>query len=68
MDTKKVDRLCQAFENRFGRSFASDGVTPLIQLRGKGLADSAKLEMLERFLVQYREALKLKGELQDVVQ
>lgn len=68
MDTKKVDWLCQAFENRFGRSFASDGVTPLIQLRGKGLADSAKLEMLERFLVQYREALKLKGELQDVVQ
>ncbi|CAM4486046.1 transcription-repair coupling factor [Paenibacillus tarimensis] len=68
MDNKKIDKLCLAFENRFMRSGTAEGEQPVIQLLGKGLADHEKLEMLERFLVQYKEALKPKGELQNALQ
>lgn len=68
MDTKRIDKLCLVFENRFSRSPLQDGVQPTILLRGKGLSDHAKLEKLEQFLLQYEEALKPKGELQDVIQ
>ena len=68
MDTRKVDQLCLQFENRFKRTMSADGANPVLTLRGKGLRDEEKLALLERFLVQYRGALKSKGELQDVAQ
>jgi transcription-repair coupling factor (superfamily II helicase) len=68
MDTKKIDKLNLAFENRFTRVSVADGSPPVIQLRGKGLSDPEKLEMLEKYLLQYEQALKSKGELQDVAQ
>ncbi|WP_128661160.1 transcription-repair coupling factor [Paenibacillus sp. 598K] len=67
IDRKIIDMLCLQFENRFKR------VTPqenhlVVQLRGQGLSDEEKLALLERFLLQCKEAVKSKGELQDVAQ
>ncbi|UVI33505.1 transcription-repair coupling factor [Paenibacillus spongiae] len=64
-DAKKIDRLCLQFENRFMRSNGQEAY-PFIQLRGKGLAIEQKLELLERFLMQYKDTIQSKGELQDV--
>ncbi|QYR21672.1 transcription-repair coupling factor [Paenibacillus sp. sptzw28] len=64
-DTKKVDRLCMQFENRIKRSIGPEAY-PLVQLRGKGLTMEQKLELLERFMIQYKENIHSKGELQDV--
>ncbi|MBW7459765.1 hypothetical protein K0U00_37470, partial [Paenibacillus sepulcri] len=64
-DTKKVDRLCLQFENRIKRS-AGNEPYPLVQLRGKGLEMDQRLEVLERFLLHYKETIQSKGELQDV--
>ncbi|WP_246183684.1 transcription-repair coupling factor [Paenibacillus methanolicus] len=64
-DKKKVDQLCFSFENRFVRH--PDGEpNPLVQLRGKGLAMDQRMELLERFLTQYKDTIQSKGELQDV--
>ncbi|MFC4098727.1 transcription-repair coupling factor [Paenibacillus xanthanilyticus] len=64
-DKKKVDLLCFSFENRFVRH--PDGESnPLVQLRGKGLAMDQRMELLERFLTQYKDTIQSKGELQDV--
>jgi len=68
MDKKQIDRLCFKFENRFSRQTVQQGSQPTLLMRGQGLADGAKLAMLEQFLIQYEEALKPKGELQDVAQ
>ena len=67
-DKKQIDRLCLKFENRFSRTAVPQGAQPTILMCGQGLADGAKLAMLEQFLIQYEEALKPKGELQDVAQ
>ncbi|GGD99532.1 transcription-repair coupling factor [Paenibacillus nasutitermitis] len=64
-DTKKVDRLCLQFENRIKRS-AGNEPYPLVQLRGKGLEMDQRLEVLERFVLHYKETIQSKGELQDV--
>ncbi|MFD0717131.1 transcription-repair coupling factor [Paenibacillus sp. GCM10027626] len=64
-DTKKVDQLCLQFENRFKRATGHEP-NPIIQLRGKGLDMEQKLELLERFLAQYKDTIQLKGELQNV--
>ncbi|NBD28092.1 transcription-repair coupling factor [Paenibacillus glycinis] len=64
-DAKKVDRLCLQLENRFARSTGQEA-NPLVQLRGKGLSVEQKLELLERFLTQYKDTIHSKGELQDV--
>lgn len=64
-DKKKVDLICFSFENRFIRSTA-DEPNPLVQLRGKSLVMEQKLELLERFLTQYKDTIQSKGELQDV--
>ncbi|RAP73339.1 transcription-repair coupling factor [Paenibacillus montanisoli] len=64
-DTKKVDMLCLQLENRFKRSTGQEPY-PLMQLRGKGLTVEQKLELLERFLTQYKDTIQSKGELQNV--
>lgn len=64
-DKKKVDLLCFSFENRFVRQPDGDP-NPLVQLRGKGLAMDQRMELLERFLTQYKDTIQSKGELQDV--
>ncbi|MBD2848309.1 transcription-repair coupling factor [Paenibacillus sp. IB182496] len=68
LDRKKIDLLCLRFENRFKRPIGVQESGLVVQLRGQGLADGQKLELVERFLVQCEEALKSKGELQDVAQ
>ncbi|RXZ79276.1 transcription-repair coupling factor [Paenibacillaceae bacterium] len=69
VDTKKIDALFMQFENRFKRAPAaqSDGRL-IIQLRGQAMSDEDKLALLDRFLLQCMEAIKSKGELQDVAQ
>ncbi|MBP3967024.1 transcription-repair coupling factor [Paenibacillus lignilyticus] len=64
-DTKKVDMLCLQLENRFKRSTGQEPY-PLMQLRGKGLSVEQKLELLERFLMHYKDTIQSKGELQNV--
>ncbi|MCQ6563725.1 transcription-repair coupling factor [Paenibacillus mendelii] len=64
-ETKKIDLLCLQFENRFMRSTGQESY-PFIQLKGKGLEIEQKLELLERFLMQYKDTIQSKGELQDV--
>jgi transcription-repair coupling factor (superfamily II helicase) len=68
-DKKKLDQLCLKFENRF-KLFdeASAGGQPYILLRGKGMTQEQKLELLEKFLESCKDALKSKGALQDVAQ
>jgi transcription-repair coupling factor (superfamily II helicase) len=68
IDTRKTDQLCLEFENRFKRIVVGEGSNPTLILRGKGLSDEDKLALMERFLLQYKEVLKSKGELQDVAQ
>jgi transcription-repair coupling factor (superfamily II helicase) len=66
-DTKKVDLLCFQFENRFKRAAVQEP-NPVVQLRGKGLEVEQKLELLERFLTEYKQTIEPKGALQDVAQ
>ncbi|GGG24625.1 transcription-repair coupling factor [Paenibacillus abyssi] len=68
VDKKKIDLLCLQFENRFKRSVSTQEPHVILQLRGKGLSDEEKLALLEQFLLQCKEAIKSKGELQDVAQ
>jgi transcription-repair coupling factor (superfamily II helicase) len=68
IDTKKVDQLCLLYENRFKRIAGGEGSHPTLVLCGKGLKDDEKLALLERFLIQYIEAIKSREELQDVAQ
>nr|WP_225442618.1 transcription-repair coupling factor [Paenibacillus lycopersici] len=64
-DAKKVDRICLQLENRFAR-IPGQEPHPAVLLRGKGLSVELKLELLERFLTQYKDTIQSKGELQDV--
>lgn len=66
VEPRAVDKLCYQFENRIRR--APGKAVEELHLAGNGLADTEKLALLERFLVQYGEAIKSKGELQDVAQ
>lgn len=68
IDKKKMDQLCGTYDNRIKRAIQPQEVGVIVQLRGQGLEDEAKLAMLERFLIQCSEAIKSKGELQDVAQ
>ena len=67
IDRKIIDMLCLQFENRFKRATPQESHL-IVQLRGQGLSDEEKLALLERFLIQCKEAVKSKGELQDVAQ
>lgn len=68
LDKKKIDQLCNQYDNRIKRMTQPQEPGVIIQLRGQGLEDESKLALLERFLIQCREAIKSKGELQDVAQ
>ncbi|WP_042171223.1 transcription-repair coupling factor [Paenibacillus gorillae] len=56
IDSKKVDQLCVAFENRFRLSNGVQDDYPSLLLRGKGLEMDQKLQLLERFLKSFQEA------------
>ncbi|MFC4303357.1 transcription-repair coupling factor [Cohnella boryungensis] len=64
VDEKKLKLLEAKFQGRM--SAALGEAQPLIRFKVRGLDENALLALAEDFLVQYREATKLKGELQDV--
>lgn len=63
LDGQRLHALSSQFEGRI-KLIAGPQIT--IQMKCKGLKPEASIEMLERFLVQYKEALKSKGELRHV--
>ncbi|MDQ1910946.1 transcription-repair coupling factor [Paenibacillus sp. GD4] len=63
LDGQKLFQLAGEFENRVK---LISGPQIIIELKGKGLKPEQTIELLERFLVQYKRALKSKGELQNV--
>ncbi len=63
VDQKKLAISQQAFENRIR---PVPGSPNMLIMKGKGLTPEQSIGMLERFLVQYKEALKPKGELENV--
>ncbi|MBP1996173.1 transcription-repair coupling factor [Paenibacillus eucommiae] len=63
LDGQKLFTLSNRFE---GRVKLVAGANINILVRCKGLQPEASIDLVERFLVQYKEALKTKGELQDV--
>ncbi|UUZ97634.1 DEAD/DEAH box helicase [Paenibacillus sp. P25] len=63
LDGQKLFQLANEFDNRIK---LIGGPQIHIELKGKGLQPEETIAMLERFLVQYKRALKSKGELQDV--
>jgi len=64
IDEKKLKALEAKFQGRM--AFALGEQQPLIRFKVRGLDENALLALLEDFLVQYKEATKSKGELQDV--
>lgn len=63
VDSKKLAALQQSFENRIR---PVPGPQYMLILKGKGLTPEQSIELLEKFLVHYKEALKPKGELENV--
>ncbi|WP_438448956.1 transcription-repair coupling factor [Gorillibacterium sp. sgz5001074] len=63
VDPKKLASLQSAFENRIR---TVPGAGHQLLFKGKGLTPEQSIEWLERFLVQYKDALKPKGELENV--
>jgi transcription-repair coupling factor (superfamily II helicase) len=62
---QQLFKLTSQFENKI-RLVSGKQITIKVSL--KGLKTEKAVELLERFLVQYKEVLKTKGELQDVAQ
>ncbi|MNY33295.1 hypothetical protein D3C86_1675660 [compost metagenome] len=63
LDGQKLLALSKGFD---GRIKLNADPQLLIVIRFKGLKPEASIELLEKFLVQYKDVLKTKGELQDV--
>lgn len=63
LDGQKLFQLSGEFENRIK---LIGGQQIIIELKGKGLKPEESIDLLERFLVQYKRVLKSKGELQNV--
>ncbi|UQZ84909.1 Transcription-repair-coupling factor [Paenibacillus konkukensis] len=63
LDGQKLLEVTGEFD---GRVKPISGPQIHFQVKGKGLKPEESIDLLERFLVQYKRALKLKGELQDV--
>lgn len=63
IDAQKLQSVGSRFE---GRVKLVPGSSFVIQVRCKGMDDKQMMALLEQFLIQYKEALKSKGELQDV--
>ncbi|TDF91592.1 transcription-repair coupling factor [Paenibacillus piri] len=64
LDGQRLFAIANEFE---GRVKLIAGPQIHIQLKGKGLQPDQCIELLEKFLIQYKRALKLKGELQNAV-
>ncbi|MBN2981227.1 transcription-repair coupling factor [Cohnella algarum] len=64
MDEPKLKQLEKRFQGKM--QIASLQPQPLLKMMVKRLDDDAMLAFVEDFLVQYKEATKIKGELQDV--
>lgn len=65
IDGQQLFRISSQFDGRIGLSSAQ---YIAVTVKGKGLKIEQTVELLERYLVQYNEVLKTKGELQDVAQ
>ncbi|TBL69021.1 transcription-repair coupling factor [Paenibacillus thalictri] len=65
LDGQKLFVLSNQFE---GKIKLIAGPQMMIEVRCKGLGPEKSIEFLENFLVQYKDALKLKGELQNAAQ
>lgn len=63
VDGKKLAVIASGFDNRIR---VIPGPQLHLHMKGRGLAPEQSIELLERFLVQYKEALKTKGELENV--
>lgn len=63
LDGQRLHALSAQYD---GRIKLIPGSQIVIQMKCKGLKPEDSIEMLERFLVQYKEALKSKGELRHV--
>jgi len=63
LDGRKLMAIAAKFENRIR---LQPGAHIIIEIKCKGLSQEQSLEMVETFLVQYKEALKTKGELHNV--
>ncbi|CAG7650030.1 Transcription-repair-coupling factor [Paenibacillus solanacearum] len=63
LDGQKLFQLAAEFDNRVK---LISGPQIHIELKGKGLKPEESIDLLERFLVQYKRVLKSKGELQHV--
>ncbi|MCS7463203.1 transcription-repair coupling factor [Paenibacillus doosanensis] len=63
LDGQKLLEVTGEFD---GRVKPISGPQIHFQVKGKGLKPEESIDLLERFLVQYKRALKSKGELQDV--
>ncbi|RAV09712.1 transcription-repair coupling factor [Paenibacillus contaminans] len=63
LDGRKLMAIAAKFENRIR---LQPGPHIVIEIKCKGLSQEQSLEMVETFLVQYKEALKTKGELHNV--
>lgn len=64
IDKKKVGQLCLQYENRFHQGSTEDP-NPTVMMRGKGLEMDQKLQLMERFMKQFKDARTAKEELQD---
>ncbi|CAG7656334.1 transcription-repair coupling factor [Paenibacillus allorhizosphaerae] len=63
LDGQKLFQVASEFDNRVK---LISGPQIHIELKGKGLKPEESIDLLERFLVQYKRVLKSKGELQHV--
>jgi transcription-repair coupling factor (superfamily II helicase) len=63
LNGQKLHALSTQFE---GRIKLVAGTQIIIQVKCRGFQPEQSVELVERFLVQYKEAIKSKGELQDV--
>ncbi|MEC0248384.1 transcription-repair coupling factor [Paenibacillus chitinolyticus] len=65
LDGQKLFTISNGFD---GRVKLIAGPQIHVHIRGKGLSPEDTIALVERFLLQYREALKTKGELQNATQ
>jgi len=61
---EKLKAMESQFQGRLVSSWAESQLT--VRLKTRGLDEDAMLALVEQFLIQYKEVLKSKGELQDV--
>lgn len=62
IDGKKLVQVCSKFKDRVK---VIPDAQIMIEFRGKGLSAEQAVDLLEQFLIQYNNAVNMKGELQD---